>query len=622
MKSKTPHSITNFLYWLGVIVFSASIFFLLLTIGFPQGYIKYFSCFKLVHFIGFAAIFFLIFQIKGKLSYLLGGFFTAVVFAIPVAVRLSTGLSNATILGGFVPYKDGFYYYNAANLLLAGQPIPLNGLQGVFRPLFPGLLSVLLLVTNQNLLLVLEMLVLLVACTTYFAAVTINDEYGPLPAAIFFSFVYAFIRPMLGDTLTELPSLAFACLSLVLLLRTAQSRKTKLAVAGSIMLVLAISIRAGAFIMLPFLILWLAWHFNGGTKISFRKLLIFALILLAAFAVFNMVLPRLITEQGDSTFGNFSWMLYGQAVGGAGFDYHLQTLGTSDSGVVLQAALDKIREYPIGLLIGSYKSYRDFFTKNNLGMFDLLSGESAAFQWIFWLLNIVLLITGLIRSARTWKEPRSGLLLACFAGLLLSIPFLPPIDGGNRFYSGSVPFLFALMVSGLPEGRIMISKIVKENSSSWIPEFSYWFSWASILTLIVSPVLILNLASPQPFKETPCKENQVSVNLRIEQGSFIDILPNGYLACGLAPKLCQETFSSNGVDQANDDFYNRLVDLSGESEIGFRFWAGVEWNSRQYYYFILPLNLAENISAGQAFVGCAEEINTHYQKALKVVSVK
>lgn len=66
-------------------------------------------------------------------------------------------------------------------------------------------------------------------------------------------------------------------------------------------------------------------------------------------------------------------MLYGQAVGGAGFQYHLQALGTDDSAVVLQAALQKIREYPLGLLIGFYKSYRDFFTHNSMGMFDLLS---------------------------------------------------------------------------------------------------------------------------------------------------------------------------------------------------------------------------------------------------------
>jgi hypothetical protein len=53
----------------------------------------------------------------------------ALVFALPLAIRLSTGLSNATVRGGFIPYKDGLLLLQWREHLLNGQPITANGLQ-------------------------------------------------------------------------------------------------------------------------------------------------------------------------------------------------------------------------------------------------------------------------------------------------------------------------------------------------------------------------------------------------------------------------------------------------------------------------------------------------------------
>ena len=100
-------------------------FFLTSALDLPSSWVNVFSRFGWAHFLFVAGILYLIFQVKGRTGLLLGGVFTALVFAIPIAMRLSTGLSNATVLAGFLPYKDGFYYYNGANMLLSGQPIRL-----------------------------------------------------------------------------------------------------------------------------------------------------------------------------------------------------------------------------------------------------------------------------------------------------------------------------------------------------------------------------------------------------------------------------------------------------------------------------------------------------------------
>lgn len=606
---------------MGAIILPAGCFFLLLHTDLPSGVINLASPFRLVHFLGLALVFYLLFQIRGKFALILGCTLAAIVFALPMAARLSSGLSNATVIGGFIPYKDGYYYYNGANMLLSGRLIPQEGLQGAFRPLFPGLVSILLLLTNGNLLLSLELIVLGMAYACIFAAFVFKEEYGPLPGAIFFTLVYAFIRPMIGDTLTELPSLAFACLAFILLFKTAKSPNIRDAILGGVLLILAVSIRAGAFFMLPFLILWLGWLFRGDKKISIKMMVVFSVILLAAFVIFNMLFTRIVTEAGDSTFGNFSWMLYGQAVGGAGWDYHLQALGTHDSNVVMQAALERIREYPLGLLIGFFKSYRDFFTNNSLGMFDLLYGELSSIGWFFWVLMIVLLLYGIFRSARSLKDPRSSLLLACFLGIFFSIPFLPPIDGGSRFHSGSVPFLFALMTFGLPALHLSQRKQIEDEGAGNITKIARVTSIFCAIVIVIGPILILNLSEGQEVKQESCSEDRIVYTARYDQGAYVDILPDDSTACGMSPSLCLSDFEKKGMDKTTDDYFNALVDLGRNSESGIRLWAGVDWNSGQYYYFILPLDLAPGTASGRSFSGCAQGLETQYQRILMIESV-
>jgi len=63
---------------------------------------------------------------------------------------VDSGFSDNFVIGGLLPYKDAKNYYLGANLLLNGLPIRIAG-QALGRPLFPGFLSSLLLLTGQNL---------------------------------------------------------------------------------------------------------------------------------------------------------------------------------------------------------------------------------------------------------------------------------------------------------------------------------------------------------------------------------------------------------------------------------------------------------------------------------------
>ena len=610
----------NFLAWVLSILLPAGLFGLILSIEIPVSLVRFQSQYHLLHFFILVILFCLCFRSRGNLGWAAGCGLVMALFALQLASKWSLGISNANIIGGFIPYKDGFFYYNGARMLLAGQAIAGEGLQGAFRPLFPGMLSVLLLFTRHNLVWVIAAIVFLVALCSYLAAQALKNSFGPLPAAVLMVLLYSFIRPMIGYTLTELPSLAISCLAFILLLKGAESKKYSEIALGSLMLVIAISVRAGPFFMLPMLVLWIGWAFRAGKKSAFKQMAFFALLIAAEFLIINILFPRLVTAAGSSTFGNFSWMLYGQAVGGAGWTYHFQTLGTHDPGIVMQAAVDKILSYPLGLIIGVLKSYRDFFLPGQVSMFNLISSRQNFFNILFWIVNISLMLWGLVHTIRRIHEPRCSLLLSCFLGIFFSIPFLPPVDGGNRFYSGSVPFFFAMEAVGLFSALTSFGltqapqKKTSDQELKWIRGLSL-----SMAALILIAPIGVKFTQRLPTVTTPdCPDNQVPYAIQLYKGMYIDIIPSTAEKCGTFPILCLVDFEKNGVDKNNDDFFQKLVELAAESEDGVRVSAAIDLITSGYNFAVYPLDLFPASDSAPLYTGCAEEIKTQFQKILLV----
>jgi hypothetical protein len=464
------------------------------------------------------------------------------------------------------------------------------------------------------------LVVILTAVCCYLAAREVNFHWGTWPAALFMVFLYSFISSLIGLTLTEMPSMAFSCLAFILFLRYTQTNNYIDLVLGGLLLIIAISVRAGAFFMIPVLILWIGWIFRKGKKLDLIKMGTFALIFILIFAFANIFFPRLVTAPGASTFGNFSWTLYGQAVGGAGWSYHYKVLGTHEPAVVMQAAIDKIIHYPLGIVIGSLKSFRDFFVPGEIGIFNLISTQSKTVYLLFWMINLSLMITGLVYSIRNFKNPLYSFLLACFVGNLISIPFLPPIDGGNRYYSGSLPFFYIIEIVGL-FAILTHFKLVKppiyedqSKSSSWIRIASVI---GSVLILFVPLIVLLTQKSPL-VQINQCPQNQIPFAVHIYDGAYIDILPVGSTHCGRLPELCINDFENNGTDKMNDDFFQKLVELGRSSQNGIRLSAVNDLVSSQYYFIVGPIGLLSPSKPDRVITGCASKIATQFQRVFWV----
>lgn len=545
------------------------------------------------------------------------------IFAIPLGINWSQGTSNANIIAGFIPYKDGFYYYNGAQKLLLGHPIGADGLQGAFRPLMPALLSVLLWLSAHNLQATLALIVFLSAYATYLSAHALRQKTGPLPAALLLVLIYAFVRPMIGFTLTELPSLMFSCLSFFFLIRSLDHPNWLHFGLGATLLILALSIRAGAFFMLPCLVIWFYRLHPREGKRGWRPTALFAGWMLVLLLITNVLIPRILTEN-STTFGNFSWMLYGQAVGGAGWMAHTEALGTSDPQIVLAAAVQKILNYPLGLIIATMKSYRDFFSPGYLGMFHLISENNHFLATLFWLICLLLTMAGLLRIIRNRKNHLTALLLAAFLGILLSIPFLPPVDGGNRFYAGSAPYFFSLSALGIHAilHRDAPARDAHPNRNQQRVQTPGWLQGLAILLILsatILPVGLYLIRKPASFQTPSCPDGQTPVNLEIPNGAYVDIIPESQRdPDALTHSVTLESFIKNNLDKNNDDFYQELIHLGQVLPEGFRIAAVVDRSSLKYYFAVIPLQYLRENPEQATIIGCAQEFKTQFQRYLLI----
>ena len=582
-----------------------------------NGIFQVFSTFPLLLLL---ALFYLAFRLPKKWGWLAGLALTMLLFGLTLSSYWNSGFSNNKVIAGFLPYKDGESYYQGAEMILQGRPIPADGMQADGRPLFPGLLASLLFLTGHNLLWSLAMLVGVMGVLCYCSARRIFDSWGAAAAALYTVLLYFYIQHLISTTLSELPGLAFGCLSLILLWRAAQTLNLRDMICGLAMLMLGVSIRAGAFFIFPLSIFWAGWAWRGEKRFSYRAAAVATLTIVSAFLVLNVIYPRLVVATGDTTFGNLAYAVYGQVLGGAGWHRAIVDLQTRDAMTVYRAAFDFFSKHPLSLLIGVAKSYRDFLMPGPDSIFGFTALESIpGLGVLLWLAALGLTAGGMIQSIRQARSALPALLLVVFCGIFLSIPFLPPIDGGNRFYASSIPFFFALPAFALGN----LSKKPEADGEAELTAAT-WPAAAGLIFMVVviMPVLIQRMSRPTVVHIPACPAKQVSFAIKASPASYVDLVPDqSTTACGIAPEICLEDFKANGADKAIDGFYQKLDSEAEASSSTSRIYPTVDLIGEGFHFFLgSPEQIPAN-STGQLVLGCATEMRAASQSIYRVNTV-
>lgn len=593
---------------------------LVFCVNIPLGLSRFFSQYSFLLFAVLLLVFFAGFSLPEKRRWPVVYAVVMVLFALPLVYRWTSGYSDAAIIGGLLPYKDGFYYYNGARLLLNGQSLPVSSMQAAWRPLFPGFLASLMALVGGNLKWVLALLVGLIGLCIAFSSEIIHRWMGKWPAVLYISFLFLYMQKMIGYLKTETLGLAVGCLGFVLIWQGAQNGQMKQLVYGLVVLMTAVSIRAGAFFVFPLLVLWMGWRFRGSGHFSWRAAGIGGLTVLLSFLFFNWVYPRLVVVPGGMANGNFAFTIYGQVIGGASWHQAIADLKTTDPALVYRIAWDEFLRHPYSLLIATAKSYRDFFMPSSLGIFSFISsGGRTMVDILLWSASLLGLLWGIVCSIRTWRAPTSSLLLAVWVGIFLSIPFLPPIDGGRRFHASTVPFFFALAVlslAGLSKKKHDIPAV--RNASG---AFAAVLSGGLLLMTALVPVALQRLTQTPDLVRPDCSTDQVNVAFEVMPGSFVDVVSERVEDCGTAPQVCQEDFLVNSTEKDVDDFYQRLAALSGEMQDGMRIVPANDLLQEGFRYYVGPAALMGGSNLKHTVIGCAREIQTMYQGIYVVESV-
>lgn len=449
-----------------------------------------------------------------------------IAFTLPLLRLWETGESTWNIVLGLLPWADATEYYFDANRLIGG------GLFSAFsgrRPLYAGLLAVLLELSNQNLQVTLIVFAIINALAALLFAEGVHNEWGSIPAIVAIYLSQLFYRPFVGTTLTEQFGYPVGLLAVVVLFRAVKTSRLWLFSLGLMLLTYALLIRAGAFFVLPILMVFAVIRFAENRQ-HYLKVLFLVSIAVAIPIISNSWLGGVVASPDTVRFANFADTLYGQARGGvrwtqAAID-HPELASMAEplrSRMLYRLAFEEIIRNPLGLIRGSMKAWMDFILPGPLSAFGFLTVGNKAVDFLLQLSGALMFLFGLGKIWQSQKKTLSMFVLAYCAGTLLSIPFLPPVDAGVRPYAATIAALF------LPVCFVFSHPLFEwvENSlheHRMIPAgISYNLAFTLILVSLLGAPLLKTIASPGDEQHVVCEPEYVPVSFRLTHGSYISL---------------------------------------------------------------------------------------------------
>ncbi|MDQ2691821.1 MAG: hypothetical protein M3Y68_07315, partial [Chloroflexota bacterium] len=238
---------------------------------------------------------------RTKFSGFLGLLFLVAFVFFPFYWRLHGLDTDGFTVAGILPQNDANGYFIGTLKILYGEQIPAFAAR---RPLFSAFLSVILWLSSHNFVVALFILAFIVALAIHSLGMLVRDWFGALTAAITMMIVaYCYVGRFQGKFMTEQLGLPLGALSLAFLLLGIRERRLFYSLWGIFMMSLALNARAGAFFVLPLLIVW----FLTLRNVSFSRLALAGIVCIAVVLGFiaNIWLFNSISAPGSVPFSNF-----------------------------------------------------------------------------------------------------------------------------------------------------------------------------------------------------------------------------------------------------------------------------------------------------------------------------
>lgn len=497
-------------------------------------------------------ILYLSFRARGWLGKSIGLTASLALFAFALAGMWASGHTQSTAISGLIPMYDAETYYVDALRLLAGRDV--SGFSAS-RPLFAGLLAVLLAITGRNLLITISVLTLITGMACYFTAREIQRSHGVLPAVFLLIFLFLYYRyRSVGTVMSENLGFALGVLGGGLIWRGITNRSYRLALYGLFITTWGLNARPGALFILPALILWGSRHFREHGRHLSRRFFLLGVGVVGAGFVLNSLMARLIGPSYGVPFSQLSYALYGTASGGNSWAYvlevHPELLELSEPGMtqtVYKLTFELIRHQPSLFLQGALYNWQMLFSNTWYNVFSYFGGENTLAntlaRWGLYLLCIL----GFAKWMRK-ADPYAGFIIAATLGIFISVPFVPPSDAyGMRLYAASAIILGLLPALGLTNVTeyLKINFLSRPYANGVDSTAVVWYSAALVLLLLVGPLLVRGTSYLPPFTRPSCQPEKSSILIRFDPGSFISVIPEKSLALDWVPVFHRGIFKRN-----------------------------------------------------------------------------
>ncbi|NOH02164.1 MAG: hypothetical protein HND47_09510 [Chloroflexi bacterium] len=560
-------------------------------------------------------VFYVSFSYKGYKGLFLGLSAVFALFGLTLATLWRYSLGEMHVLGGVVYFSDTFYLYNESMNLLDG---------GVFhsisarRPLFSSFLASLSWLTGRNLQWTLIVLVAINAIACFFLVNEIRKTHGRMPAVFAIVILFFFYRRFIGMTDTENMGFALGALGLAFLWRSSASRRMRDIFMGVVLLVLGLIARAGAFLVLPSLLCWIAFQPADALGSPKKTAAWSALAIVLCFSV-NGLFSNILTDQRGMLFSNYAQHLYGISVGGKGWeqvyrDYpDLAGLPEAESAAIIyRLAWTNFIHSPALTFYAIADSWRDFISLRDESVFGFVSGGELIFHnridasrrygyLAARILLYVLGVMGLVYCFRTRKNPQSSLALFLFIGVLFSVPALPPRDAGlMRAYAATIPITVTVPMLGLYAitNRFGFSQESTDTHDTDSPSFMLSFGAVLLVLTVIVPILIRITAKAPNLPEIRCSSGLQSLVVRINPGSVLNIVDDSTPAQYMPVHVHRKDF----IASVNSFPYRAAIAPLRELNPPFAIASAIDLLDRNYLWVIMDTNL--EVTSPQSFSVC------------------
>lgn len=546
----------------------------------------------LLPLIGLTLTFWGAYALRGYLGKLVSLTVTLAAFALSLAGLWASGETNSLIVSGLLPWSDAAGYYGCANLLLEGERLtPFCS----SRPFFSGFLSLLLQLCGRNLSLTVAVMVLIAALCCYIAAQAVRRTHGALPAALLLVILLFFYRRYAGTTMSENIGLPLGALGFALLWQSEGHELARMLI-GIALITLGLFARLGPFFVVPLLMLWVGWTKRGTKHFGWNAFWASAVVI-ASFMAVNWLVFQTFGSLRGALFSKLAPALYSVTVNGNWtqvYEDHPEIKQFSEgeqSKIIYRLILENISNQPALLLKGILAQYGALFSNTWYSAYGYLLDPRR--KWYNPLIQYPLFVLDGIALVFAWKrrqQPLMTLLLAVTLGLLLSVPFVPPLNTSQlRTYAAVIPILGVLPGVGLSflAEKMPFAQSHKRSVQPFSGQTDLALAIILIAAITITPFIMRVFVKPLEYPKTNCPSNMQTISVFWARGSSVTIMPENSFFVDWLPYFHQERFTRLLHGMSQMDFVEEMEKLETPATL----LRALDLRSKQLTFIIAPTHL-------------------------------